>query len=115
MNEDSGTTVEQTAPKRGPGRPPKVEQPRDDIVAVSAASTVLKVEEMPEPEPQCQADKENHKLIGELRETLEPFAKLPCEPNEPLEKVLYKITRGLGTVEITNGNIIRAKKALGMM
>ena len=117
---EEGTTVTDTAPKRGPGRPPKrvpqtmTEANWQQIPGEHHVMESLKISEMPKPEPPSEQENEKDKLINELKIALEPFTKIPFEPNSPPEKILFRLARHTGTVDITNGNIIKAKTILGM-
>ncbi len=53
---------------------------------------------------------EKDEVVKKLKDALAPFTKLPYEPNQPKEKVMFRLTRGAITADITNGDIIRAKK-----
>jgi len=68
---------------------------------------------MAKTQPQPQEQEKNE--VKELKETLTPFAKLPYESAEPTDKVLYRLTRGTTSAVITNGDVIKAKKMLGML
>ena len=53
--------------------------------------------------------------VAALKEALSVFAKFPCDPSKKPDEVIYRISRNMVNVDITNEQLIRAKKLLGMM
>lgn len=107
MTEEQGTTgTVDTAPRRG--RPPLNREQPQPQPKLSVDELTSKVKE------QMLKESEREKAlllqISELQEALKPFAKLPAEPNEPSEKILFHLARGLEQADIKNGDVIRARK-----
>jgi len=96
------TTAELSAPtSKKRGRPPKqkVKEKLKDLVNTVGQELI---------------DKDSADIIKKLKDALTPFAKIPFDDGKQPNDVLYRLARGNSTAEIKNGDILTARKILGL-